>query len=1384
LVGSGAFGKVHYVLVGDDVAPAEHRLTSLGAVAITLDPDTEPEMPPLPYPHRVSFLAPTMALPGELEHLALLPAKLFHAILFDHLIRHPIVSVGDFDEENLTDDQNRLIDARSPGAEDAIDWFFRVSRRHEVLWLDVSLDNAHPTPVKLRAHRPSGPVEEWTSDAGTMSEQIGQVLDLWLTARNLPAAGALIPFDRDDVLDAVGRIDRALLAGRAADGATPREIPETLLQPPSALAVAFYRVMENMAAFDGSWDQRILAIDPYHPAARRNQFLASLAQKDSDRRGILPIIEEAPMYGKPHLSVHGDAFAGDRPGEGMGLRHQGIAATLIPANPWACHNYAIHLKEDARIEESYRWCDRATIASPSFDNAHLDAVRRMRDTQRPGSAFAEAQYRCNDLLTRWNEGRISRFEWPAKYHAGMLLALVHHDIGRLDEAIRIAEHTMADLQDPEAGHESFGWAIERIQQWKSDPEPLARAYAWEGFHRGDPGRVLDGFARVGVAGSDDAWMMLDALTALGRDDLACVAFRQYLGQDCIGTGKGRLAGAKAEILAGDLDLAIENLQIVQLRRPQSRLEPEINRLLRLACCRRADEWDAVIAHRLDAGALTLARRAARDLADFVPGMTGAATLRALGPRRPWQVDPAWLASFADQLPKLAPAARAAIDERLAPPAEATLHAADVLAADWWRVVPPPNKDREAHAAAALYALAIALARYLATTSGRPTPIAGAYRHVATEALHLVRRGRFHVDDDGERALLELLEECVTAMPPEDEWLFDTWLLRVEHALELDTEYGAYLPALTAGLPRTRDLLRGDERIGWELRMAWDLRAEPGQLDAAGVLFERCARAMETGAAERAWSEVAATTLPPAQALDVHWIAALANPTNNATPWVNLARAQLAAGRSELALDALYRAFRPTAEVWRQKTILSFADAWRRAGIEIPFGFEEAQAAGLAALQKGDLARARRCLLWCQAQDPENGVIAKTLGIVYGAMGRVHECVEQMARFDARDAAKHAGTALLQAKNYTEAVLALRWAAAQGRLVGPDDWRLLAVAAWYAEDDAIAAMAYERMLGAGAEADLPTLQAFATALHGSGQWATCEQVARRQLDLAGADPTYRATALHALAKALAGQGRFADATRLAVEAQQINPLPENAAELAETVRLCQSQQAPPVKGSPETSVERQAFDALAAGDLKTPEQLATSGNSWGLFRAALTANEFRYESENHVPVNGRALEAAQMVLERTVGNSLPDACVCRIRALRLRENAFIQIDPPPPMGTRMRREELEVAFARRSADRGADVAATPSIDAGWTLREVQGAAATAGDPDPTVFPGQRVARLSEYVALMKGMQTGDMMGALSRAGLDMSSYQQVATQWGQKLAADATLHARFARMMQA
>jgi hypothetical protein len=79
-------------------------------------------------------------------------------------------------------------------------------------------------------------------------------------------------------------------------------------------------------------------------------------------------------------------------------------------------------------------------------------------------------------------------------------------------------------------------------------------------------------------------------------------------------------------------------------------------------------------------------------------------------------------------------------------------------------------------------------------------------------------------------------------------------------------------------------------------------------------------------------------------------------------------------------------------------------------------------------------------------------------------------------------------------------------------------------------------------------------------------------------------------------------------------------------------------------------------------------------------------------------------------------------------------------------------------------------------------QAQLAAGEAGDPDPTVFPGQPVAKLSDYVAMMKKMQTGDFNGALAAYGLNMGTYSMVMQAWGTKLGTDPTLNAKFGQMM--
>lgn len=75
-----------------------------------------------------------------------------------------------------------------------------------------------------------------------------------------------------------------------------------------------------------------------------------------------------------------------------------------------------------------------------------------------------------------------------------------------------------------------------------------------------------------------------------------------------------------------------------------------------------------------------------------------------------------------------------------------------------------------------------------------------------------------------------------------------------------------------------------------------------------------------------------------------------------------------------------------------------------------------------------------------------------------------------------------------------------------------------------------------------------------------------------------------------------------------------------------------------------------------------------------------------------------------------------------------------------------------------------------------------AVAAGDDDDPVVFPGKPLAKLSDYVAFMKRLQTGDMMGALSAYGLDMMAYGAVAQEWAAKLGSDPTLMAKMTTRM--
>lgn len=1237
-------------------------------------------MGPLPYPHRATFLASTLAVPAELEPTRPHLARLVSVIVFDHLLRHRIVTLGDHDDERLVDDAGRLLDATHPQIEDSIDWFFRVSRRHEVLWFELSFDPTVPDAPSLYARLPDGAIERWGSSPElALSQQLGQCLAQWLSARRLPQVGPLPDATLEDVRVAADRLLRA--EAQLSQGRELTSVTRAMTQFPR-LGVPFLRVLADLARGEArSLDPAILELDPTHPVARRNHYVTGLLAGEVDRRAILPVVGDAPMYAKPHLSIWGEPFAADRPLENMGVRHQGIAASLMPANPYACHNYSLQLAEVERREESYRWADRATVAAPQFGAAHLDCVRRLRQVGRPGQAFAEAQYRCREILDRHGAGKLAANDWQAPHHAALLIAFAHLDIGRLAEAIELADDAIARLPEDAPTQESFSWAQKRIAHWKTDAGLLARAYAWEGHHRGDPGRVIAGLTRGRLTDDDDAMMLIEALIALGRPEQAELAYWQCAGLDgtgVLGDGKARLAAARALILTGDLAEALDQIQIVQLRRGQSRLEAELNRLLRLAAIRPALEWERVVERRLELGAVTLARHAARDLADFVPNLDTPLIRRALGERTPLVLDPVWISELIGAVPA-AQATSAAIVHRLARPRPGlgkdgdSLEAADALAQEWWTVLVPPARDRDAHAAGAVLALGLALAHYLALASGPPTPLAGAYRHIATEALHLVRRARYQIEPGAIQALLQLVQWMSRA----PEWLLDTWLLRIERALDLEAEHGAYLEGMVAGMPAVQRLLRGDERIGWELRLAHDLAQDPSQYEPAATLFTRCARAVEAGGVALAWSTAAAAAgAPPAAQLDVHWLAALSNPAGVAAPWLRLAHELLGAGRRGEGFDAACRGVAACPAKDRAAAISGLAPRWRAANLPTPLDGAAAFEAGLAAASEDRLDLAVPHLRWAVAVEPGHAKRAQSLAVALGRTGDGLDALRALSSHERADAPRLIGRVLVDAGRDADAVRFLRYASRRFRAA--DDWASLAGAAARADHDAIAVEAGRRALALGATAP-ELLITLATSLYRLGEFRECERVAQQLI--AEGSREARVAGLHAMARALAGQGRHVDAHPYARGAAELGPNGELAAELIETMDRIIAQQAPPVRPNLELAPERQACAELEAGrfDALIP---SLSSPSWGVARIALAACEFRTDDESGLPVSPRAIDGAIAILGRTLGATEPDAVLARIRALRIRDDAFIQIDPPPPLGLRDTPEEFERAYAER------------------------------------------------------------------------------------------------------
>lgn len=1184
-------------------------------------------MPPTPLPHRVSFLSPVIALAPSEAHLPLLAAKVIQAVTFDYLARHPVVAVEDFNEQKLTDAEHRLLDVRHPQIEAAIDWQFRANRRDEVVWLNISADIHEPGAATLRCRRPDGTTEGFSAPATEpLHVQVQACIDQWLEARKLPPAPApMEKFFASDIATVIHQLDDALVAEHEGDGT----IPVYLRMPPPRLGAAFFLVLQDLchSIAPAELDAEILELDPDNLIARLNAYHRG---EPRDYDALFSLIDEAPMWSKPHLAVFGDAFAGDGTAEPIATRHQGRAVTLAPSNPWANRGYALELGRASRTEEALRWSQQSTRVDPGFWIGHIESVRLARRCGRVAESLAIATKRCSYVLDMYRQGHAAGHDPEHAISAGMQLAFAHEDVGRLDEAVEIGASTVHEAESPPP------WAVDQVQAWCNDPDVLCNAFARDAYYRGEPGRVIEGFGFGGLDKSTDIAMLIESLIAVGREDIALYAFAHY--RDArLQSPRARLAGAMAHILAGDLVEAMEQIQICQLRFSQSRVEGEINRLLRLATSRSIKQWEQVVERYLTLGTPTLARMAARDIADFVPAAANSAIIaRALGDATTVERPATWLdslrAAVADQLDV------AAVDAILAHPVEDTRTAADLLLSGWFAALPSRDPNPDAFAAGAIYALGGALTSYLALSAGPPNVIAGAYRYIATEALELVRNARSRIRREWIRGLFEALEQLAFARDDD----FDRWVLRIERALGFQAHAGGYAPQIIAGLPRTADYLRGDERVAFEMHMAYDLAADEATGEPARVLFERSQRATETGAAAVHWSALADATLDADAALDVHWVAALCNPGNHAGPWLNLARVLFDRGRGLDAVSALAHAFPPADADWRLAQIDALRSRWENADdVAIPIDARAAYERGLE-LVDSDPTTARRCFRWAVAADPTIDGVRDELARAIALTGKVTPTIREYSKIDAKTGPLRAAEALVAAGHRSPAVRAYRYASLYFTTAA--EWVAFAEAASAAGDVSTAVDAYDELIVHFPEAaTVSVLSGFGAALSEVGDHQRCTRIAE-QLTAFGAA--------------------------------------EAAAKLQSSIPTLEPGTQPAALGAAAYDLDDRAFEALRAGDTDKVQTLAAEGDSWQLFRAAMAASETRTGSPDEPPVPSAALAAADHVLEKSAGATSTDAVLAHIRALRVMEDAHIGVDPPPPLGTRMTDERFREELARR------------------------------------------------------------------------------------------------------
>ncbi|HEU0036075.1 MAG TPA: tetratricopeptide repeat protein [Kofleriaceae bacterium] len=1162
---------------------------------------------------------------------------------------------------------------------------------------------------------------------------------------------------------------------------------------PAALKVPALRVLELVLR--ENLGELILAVDPEHPQALFARFVDERAHRTggTDVALLRRVIAAAPGWALPYGELVGRGEP-EAPSSLETVAGAGIAALCRPAQLDVIATAARHLQDDGRIDEAVRLMARAVGLHDHDSRAHSSLLQLHASTDRVGAWLDQAersaaQHGCPlDPQLPW---------YPDQIQIDLHVADALMAAGRVDEAIALRANRLAGRDATWPRHTKL------LTTWRKDPRYVAWAFAREGWFRGDVARAVDGFARMPPNDSLDVAIFLDALVAMGRDDEVALAWGHFgLGRGLDGS-VARLAAARCLMIAGEWRRGLEELWRVELGDPCRDEHVAIARCGLLMSIMPLEIAEQALAERVAIGASTLARRMARDVADFVPGAAKSSiVLRALGQVAKTamiELDPSSLAGFARDT-----AGKAAIDalfaeipvetegnERHALAAERRaarrgtrvesrstqsnivldwLPIADRLVNRWLDVVfaAAPDGDPRALAQAGAYVAANALGRYLAATTQAPSPFAGALRTVAGEALALVRAHQHALGDRDARALLATLDPLLRRV---DRWVGTSWLATVERSCGIDERadgdvagfarecatVGARIlgPEEAAVLSTSVARLHRERPDGWEGACAAQ----------AARLVQHTGHVGVDEWADATAAQLAARAIDPDDAIDALHTACYLAEGKTAAPCVQAARVLFDAGRAPAALAVLSTGLAAATPAWRARQLQTLAEPWKRSKLDTPIAFDKVASAMFEALQKGEHARAEKLGRWAVALEPDNTEAHRNLGLALAHQGKLVDALHHLVRGTHEQATQILSGVLYQAGKLVEALAILdyisRW------YVRAEQWLSYAAITYAAMDNPRTARAYGLAYQLDPDAfDATQLNAYAGVLDEIGDHAQCEIVAAQLLRIAGDDLMWKTNAWNHLACAYIGLGKFDAAVELAQQAVEHNPLPDQQPGFAATLDRARKKQRPlksivkPSAKDESAKLDRSArepvFALLEAGDFATAAALAAdpSTESWRTRRAAIQATRFRFAAENAVAVTPRARAAAAAALVDTVGLVERDAVLCRMLALEIREQAYFARDPVPRLGDRMTRE----AFARELRARGGVVFGEPA-------------------PPPTPFvdrvvvAGAKIERASDYIALLRDLAALTPADALAQFDLDDASYLDVARAWADAIAAD-------------